>query len=119
MRLSTKARVTGSFVVGFLALSASAMYGTIQAQKRQTSTASPEIIECVKNGDVACTSEFLATGSKANAVNENGMPLLIIASETKSATVVRLLLNAGADPNDASAGETPLCRAALFGRKDI
>lgn len=79
----------------------------------------PKDHECVKNGDVACTSEFLATGGKANAVDEKGTPLLITASETKSAAVVRLLLNAGADPNDARSGETPLCRAALFGRKDI
>lgn len=119
MRLSTRARATGSFVVGLLALSVSTMCGTIQAQKTQTSTASPKIIECVKNGDVACTSEFLATGGKANAVDEKGASLLITASETKSAAVVRLLLNAGADPNDAGSAETPLCRAALFGRKDI
>jgi hypothetical protein len=119
VRLSTKARVTRSFVVGLLALSVSTMCGTIQAQKRQTSTASPKIIECVKNSDIACTSEFLATGGKADAVDEKGAPLLITASETKSAAVVRLLLNAGADPTDARSGETPLCRAALFGRKDI
>jgi ankyrin repeat protein len=91
----------------------------IQAQKKQSSTASPKIIECIKNGDVACTSEFLANGGNANAVDEKGATLLFTASETKSATVVKLLLNAGADPNDAASGETPLCRAALFGRKDI
>jgi len=91
-----------------------------QAQKKHAPTAGPKIIECIKNGDVACTSEFLATGGKAKAVDEKGSPLLIMASEMKSATVVRLLLNAGADPNDAGSGEaTPLCRAALFGRKEI
>ena len=119
VRLSTKARVLGVFVIGLVALSVSSMSGTIQAQKRQASTASPKIIKCIKSGDVACTLELLATGSKANAVDEKGMPLLVTASETKSATVVRLLLNAGADPNDAGKGETPLCRAALFGRKEI
>src|SRR4030095_2886345 len=117
--LSTKARVRGLFVIGLVALSVSSMCGTIQAQKNQSSIANPKIIECIKNGDVACTSEFLATGGNANAVDEKGAPLLITASETKSATVVRLLLNAGADPNDAGSGETPLCRAALFGRKEI
>ena len=89
------------------------------SSKNQSSTANPKIIECIKNGDVACTSEFLATGGNANAVDEKGAQLLITASETKSATVVKLLLNAGADPNDAGSGETPLCRAALFGRKEI
>jgi ankyrin repeat protein len=95
------------------------MCGSIQAQKSQATTASPKIVECIKNGDVVCTLEFLATDGKANAVDEKGTPLLITASETKSATVVRVLLNAGADPNDARSGETSLCRAALFGRKEI
>lgn len=117
MRLSTKARARGLFVTALVALSTS---GMIQAQEKQAPTAGPKIIECIKNGDVACTSEFLATGGKAKAVDEQGSPLLIMASEMKSATVVRLLLNAGADPNDAGSGDaTPLCRAALFGRKEI
>ena len=98
MRLSTKERVRRLFVIGLMALTVCA---TIQAQKEQSSTASPKIIECIRNGDVACTSEFLSTGGNANAVDEKGMSLLIIASETKSATVVRLLFNAGADPNQA------------------
>ena len=118
MKLSTTAMVRGLFVMALVVLSVSSMCGTIQAQKKQSSTASSKIIECIKNGDVACTSEFLATGGNANAVDEKGAPLLITASETKSATVVRLLLNAGADPDDAGSGETPLCRAALFGRKE-
>jgi ankyrin repeat protein len=107
------------FVIGLGALSVSRLCGSIQAQKSQALTASPKIVECIKNGDVGCTSEFFATGGKANAVDEKGAPLLITASEAKSATVVRLLLNAGADPNDARSGETSLCRAALFGRKEI
>ena len=118
MRLSTRSRVRGLFVIGLGALSVSCMCATIQAQEKQSSTATPKIIECIKNSDVACTSEFLTTDGDANAVDEKGVSLLITASETKSATVVRLLLNAGADPNQSSSGETPLCRAALFGRKE-
>src|SRR5215470_19716417 len=94
VRLSTKATVRGLVVIGLAALTESSMCDTIQAQKKQSSTASPKIIECIKNGDVACTSEFLATGGNANAVDEKGASLLITATETKSATVVRLLLNA-------------------------
>ena len=117
LRLSTKVKLRGLFVIGLVAFSMSSM---IQAQEKQAPTAGPKIIECIKNGDVACTSEFLATGGKAKAEDDKGSPLLIMASEMKSATVVRLLLNAGADPNDAGSGEaTPLCRAALFGRKEI
>ncbi len=95
------------------------MCGTIRAQKKQSSSASPKIIACIKSGDVACTSEFLATGGNANAVDEKGAPLLSTASETKSATVVKLLVNAGAVRDDGGSGETPLCRAVLFGRKEI
>ena len=119
MRLSTHAMIRGFFVTGLVALSVSNMCDTIQAQKKLSSTASPKIIECIKNGDVACTSEFLAAGGNANAVDEKGAPLLITASESKSTTIVKLLLNAGANPNDAGSAETPLCRAALFGRKEI
>ena len=119
VRLSTKTRVSGLFVILLVALSVSSLCGTIQAQKKQSSPANPKILACIKNGDVACTSEFLATGGNANAVDDKGVSLLITASEWKSATVVKLLLSAGADPNDAGSGETPLCRAALFGRKEI
>ena len=57
------------------ALSVSSMGGEIQAQKKQSSNANPKIIACIKNGDLACTSEFLATGGSANAVDENGVTL--------------------------------------------
>jgi len=107
------------FVIGLVTLIVSSMCGTIQAQKKQSSTASPKVIACIKNGDVACISQFLETGGHANAVDEKGMSLLTTASEWKSATVVKLLLNAGADPNDGGSGESPLCRAALFARKQI
>jgi ankyrin repeat protein len=94
--------------------------GVIQAQNKPAPTASPKIIECIRNGDVGCVSEFLSRGGNAKAVDEKRTPLLNLASERKSATVVRLLINAGADANDGGSGEEPpLCRAALFGRKEI
>jgi ankyrin repeat protein len=86
-----------------------------RGQDKSTLTAAQKIIECVKTGDVACVTEFLGSGGNVKAVDEKRLPLLSIAAETKNATVVRLLINAGADVNDA----TPLCRAALFGRKEI
>lgn len=79
-----------------------------------------KVIDCVKNEDVICVSQFLAGGGDAKAINDKGLPLLVLAAETKSATVVRLLLNAGADLNAVGSGEdAPICRAALFGRKEI
>ena len=94
--------------------------GVIHGQDKSPPTAGPKIVECIKTGDVACVTEFLSKGGSAKAVDEDGLPLLTIAAETKSATVVRLLLNAGAGVDYLGSGDaTPLCRAVLFGRKEI
>ena len=112
LRLLKKAVVRTLFATGLAICGTS---GLIQAQIKSTLNTGPNIIECVKTGDVVCVTEFLGRGGNAKAVDEKRLPLLSIAAETKSATVLRLLINAGADVNDA----TPLCRAALFGRKEI
>jgi ankyrin repeat protein len=96
-------------------------FGIIRAQENPAPTASSKIITCLRNGDVVCVSEFLSRGGSAKGVDEKGVPFLAIASEAKSATVVRLLLNGGADLNYAGSGagdEAPICRAAFFGRKE-
>jgi ankyrin repeat protein len=94
--------------------------GVIRGQNQPAPTAGPKIIQCIKNGDVACVTEFLGSGGNLKAVDEKGLPLLTIAAETNNARVVRILINAGADVNDVGPGdEAPLCRAALFGRKEI
>ena len=117
MKFSKKSIVRALFAIGFVMCGT---VGVIQAQKEWAPAAGPKTIECIRNGDAVCLSEFLSRGGNARAVDEKGSSLLSIASETKSATVVRLLLNAGADANAADSGdETPLCRAALFGRKEI
>lgn len=95
-------------------------FGAVRAQENPAPTARREVIACIKNGDVGCVSVLLSRGGTAKGADEKGVPLLVIASEAKSATVVRLLLNAGADVNDAGTGDdTPICRAALFGHKEI
>ncbi|HEX7297255.1 MAG TPA: ankyrin repeat domain-containing protein, partial [Pyrinomonadaceae bacterium] len=117
MRFSKKA-VLRSLLVAGLALCGTS--SAVQGQDKQARTAGPKIIECIRSGDVACVTEFLANGGNAKAVDEKGLPLLTIAAETKSAPLVRLLINAGADVNDVGSGDgTPLCRAVLFGRKEI
>jgi uncharacterized protein len=94
-------------------------FGVIRAQAKLAPTATPRIIACIRNGDVVCVSEFLSRGGSAKGADEKGVPFLVIASEAKSAAVVRLLLSGGADLNDAGSGEdAPICRAALFGRKE-
>jgi ankyrin repeat protein len=102
-------------VVGLLMLSP---FGVIRGQNAGPA-ASARIIACIKSEDVVCVSEFLSHGGSTKAVDEKGVPLLGVASEANSRTMLRLLLNAGADPNFAGSGdEAPICRAALFGRKD-
>ena len=79
-----------------------------------------KLVSCVKAGDAACVARLLAGGAKPDAQDERGVAALSLAAEGRSASVVRLLLDAGADVNEAGAGEgKPLCRAALFGRREI
>jgi ankyrin repeat protein len=115
LSITRKTIIYTSLAVGLLMFSP---FGMIRAQGNLSPTASPRIIACVKNADVVCVSEFLSRGGSAKGVDEKGVPFLVIASEAKSATVVRLLLNAGADVNDAGSNDAPICRAALFGRKE-
>lgn len=93
-------------------------FGAVRAQEDSAPTTSVKVIACIRNGDVVCVSEFLNRRGSAKGADEKGVPFLVIASEAKSPAVVRLLLNGGADLNDAGSGdEAPICRAALFGRK--
>jgi ankyrin repeat protein len=102
--------------LGLLMLSSARL---ARAQENRPPTAYSKIIACIGDGDVVCVSDFLSRGGSAKSVDEKGLPLLSIASEAKSTTMVRLLLGAGADPNFAGPGdEAPICRAALFGRKE-
>jgi ankyrin repeat protein len=79
-----------------------------------------KLISCVEAGDAGCLAQFLAAGAKPDATDARGVAALSLAAEGKSTSVVRLLLDAGADVNKAGAGEgSPLCRAAVFGRKEI
>ncbi|HEV2801125.1 MAG TPA: ankyrin repeat domain-containing protein [Pyrinomonadaceae bacterium] len=91
-----------------------------RAQKSAGEIVDQKLIACVKAGDADCVAKALAAGAKANASNAEGRAALILAAEGKSAEVVRLLLEAGAEVNRNWGGEgSPLCRAALFGRKEI
>jgi uncharacterized protein len=114
--INTKTIVYTLVALGLLMLGP---FRAVRAQEDSARTASPTIIACIQNGDVVCVSEFLSKGGNAKRVDEKGVPFLVIASEAKNPAVVRLLLNGGADLNDAGSGdEAPICRAALFGRKE-
>lgn len=113
--------------INFLAIClslASVIYATQNQEARAQTSAGKvideKLISCVKTGDVDCVTHLLAARANANAVDGKGVAVLILAAEGKNAMVVRLLLDAGADVNKAQPGEgTPLCRAAMFGRKEI
>ena len=77
-----------------------------------------KLISCVEAGDAACVARLLAGGAGPGAADARGVAALSLAAEGRSASVVRLLLDAGADVNEAGEGK-PLCRAALFGRREI
>lgn len=111
----------------FLALCLSLSGATCAAQEREVAAEETtvnvndrKLLSCVKNGDADCVARALAARADANAADGKGVAVLSLAAEGRSARVVRLLLDAGADVNGVREGEgTPLCRAAVFGRKEI
>ncbi|HJU55478.1 MAG TPA: ankyrin repeat domain-containing protein, partial [Pyrinomonadaceae bacterium] len=89
------------------------------AQAKTQGAANEQLFSCVKDGDANCVARSLAAGADANAVDEDGNAVLTLAAEGKSAAVVKLLLNAGAEVNGRPGKSVPLCRAAVFGREEI
>jgi ankyrin repeat protein len=78
-----------------------------------------QLLSCVEEGDADCVARALVAGADANATDKNSIAVLTLAAEGKSARIVRLLLDAGADVDEAArGGGSPLCRAALFGRRE-
>jgi uncharacterized protein len=80
------------------------------------------LIEACTDGDPAKVATLLGRGAPANAVSETGTTALYAAALQPDAAVVRLLLDAGASPNDESAGDvegTPLCAAGCWGHDDV
>ncbi len=67
-------------------------------------------------------SALLRRGADVNGPDKRGTTPLYKASVQGETEIVRVLLEAGADPNLESAGETegtPLCAAAAWGRTEI
>lgn len=90
------------------------------AQKSAVETVDEKLISCVKNGDADCVTRALTASASANAVDGRGVAALMLAAQGTSGRVVRMLLDAGARVNNAGDNEgSPLCRASLFGRKEI
>jgi SpoVK/Ycf46/Vps4 family AAA+-type ATPase len=76
--------------------------------------------ETVATGEVQALIKHLADGVTPNAVNDQGLSLLILAAATGKARQVETLLAKGANPNAADPrGLTPLMYAAAKGHEDI
>lgn len=76
--------------------------------------------EAVATGEVQALIKHLADGVAPNAVNDQGLTLLILATATGKARHVEALLARGANPNAADTrGLTPLMYAAAKGHEDI
>lgn len=102
-------------------LSATCAAQNVEAEARQNGgrVNDETLISCVKSGDVSCVAWALAMGADANVSDEEGRTILTLAAEGKDARIIRLLLDSRARVDKAQEGEgSPLCRAALFGRKE-
>lgn len=76
--------------------------------------------EAVETGNLAQIQERIAGGSDVNQVNWlEGLTLLEIAIDAGQSKSVRLLLEAGANPNFGLCGTPPLVTAAGEGRTEI
>jgi ankyrin len=70
----------------------------------------------VRQDDVELAKRLLAAGAQATAQNRYGISPLYLAAVNGSASMIGLLLDAGADPNEAGVeGETVLMTAARTG----
>ncbi|MCX4679304.1 ankyrin repeat domain-containing protein [Streptomyces sp. NBC_01433] len=80
------------------------------------------LVEAAEGGDVFLVARLLAEGAAVDARNSMGRTALDLASFRGHPEVVRLLITAGADP-EQPAGEhresTPLCLAAAHGRTAV
>lgn len=80
------------------------------------------LVDASSDGDAVKVAKLLSRGAPANAVGKTGTSALYAAALQPAAGVVRLLLDAGANPNDESRGDgegTPLCAAACWGHHDV
>jgi ankyrin repeat protein len=71
-----------------------------------------------RRDDLESARLLLGAGARAAAANRYGVRPLVLACVNGSAAMIRLLLDAGADPNAAFNGETPLMTAARSGSVD-
>jgi len=74
-----------------------------------------ELLAAAARNDFAAVEKILKEGANANAKDEGNYRPLIFAVNFGSIEIVRLLLEAGADPNVTNEGSTLLATAAMNG----
>lgn len=75
--------------------------------------------ESIKQGDVAAVERLLAAGISANVKDDGGRPALLLAVQTGRASLIKALIDEGADVNSEYKTWTPLGLAAHNGRLQI
>ena len=68
--------------------------------------------------EIEIAEALIRAGGRVDAVNDYGVTPLSLACTNGSGSMIELLLNAGADPNDRVNGQTALMLAANTGRVD-
>ena len=81
-----------------------------------------DLVEAASTGDDAQVAALLHAGADPNATGEYGTTPLYAATVAGHTEAARLLLEAGADPDRTSLGDsegTPLCAAACWGFDEL
>lgn len=78
------------------------------------------IFDSIKNNDLNSVKNIIASGADINAINKDGMTVLIVAAESGNIDIVKELINAGANVNKSSSiGWTPLMGASFEGNTEV
>jgi ankyrin repeat protein len=80
------------------------------------------LIDAILASQIEQAAALVARGAPVNALSQHGSTPLYTAVVQGELEIVRMLLEAGADPNKESAGHTdgtPLCAAASWGRTEV
>src|SRR5436190_23265263 len=79
------------------------------------------LIRAIEQGDLKGVCRVVQDGIGVNALSSDGQTPLTVAVATGNVDIVKKLLAAGADPNQASGknGETPLTLATRRGSEEL
>jgi ankyrin repeat protein len=85
--------------------------------QRARKTSSRDLIAALQVGDLQAISRALELGADPNTIDDRGWPMLFLALDQKSPSVVKILLDHGADPQALFQGVSAPLLATL--RSDL